>query len=141
MPDADPVHELVLAWLDHASADIRTATVLERDADDLAASIAFHAQQAIEKCLKAVLVASQVDVRRTHQLTFLADRIPAEWDLDLPVDELPRIAQYAAETRYPIDDWNQVEPVTADEARAALEVARSVFVQVSARLRARRTSS
>jgi len=137
MPADDPVHELTLAWLRHAEADMLAATVLLDDADDLAPSIAFHGQQATEKCLKAVLVASQVDFRRTHQLTFLADRIPVEWGLDLPIDQLPRISQYAAETRYPIDDWNQVEPVSADEVRAVVELARSIHTQVSERLRAR----
>jgi HEPN domain-containing protein len=136
MPVDDPVHELTLAWLRHAETDILAATVLLSDVDDLAPSIAFHAQQAIEKALKAVLVASQVDFRRTHQLTLLADLIPAEWDLRLPTEQLPRISHYAAETRYPIDDWNQVEPVTVDEARSALEVAQSVHTQVAERLRA-----
>jgi HEPN domain-containing protein len=137
MPDADPVHDLTAAWLAHAAADIRAAETLLGDAEELAPSIAFHAQQAIERCHKAVLVAAQIDFGRTHHLMNLSARIPADWDLDLPTDRFARITQYAAETRYPIDDWNQVEPVGAGEARAAVGLASAVHGQVTERLIAR----
>ncbi|HAT51302.1 MAG: HEPN domain-containing protein [Nitrospirae bacterium] len=35
----------------------------------------FHAQQAVEKCLKAVLLANRITFRRTHNLDELVDRI------------------------------------------------------------------
>ena len=77
-------------------------------ADDLAAlphirpAIAFfHAQQAIEKNLKAVLFARGEEFRKTHDLYELADRL-AKTGFTLPygADELAQINPYAVEFRY-----------------------------------------
>ncbi|MBF0624723.1 MAG: HEPN domain-containing protein [Magnetococcales bacterium] len=52
-----------------------------------------HAQQAVEKCLKAVLLASGITFRRTHNLNELVDRI---LDLGLP---FPFAADHCAPRR------------------------------------------
>jgi len=61
----------------------------------------FHAQQAIEKSLKAVLFARGEEFRKTHDLYELADRL-ARAGLTLPcgADELAQINPYAVEFRY-----------------------------------------
>ena len=63
--------------------------------------IGFHAQQAVEKMLKAVLVARQVSLRRTHDLVELLDLLrdngvtyPAE------MDEVRRLNPFAVAFRY-----------------------------------------
>ncbi|HEX5393644.1 MAG TPA: HEPN domain-containing protein [Rhodocyclaceae bacterium] len=78
-------------------------------------SAAFHAQQAIEKSLKAVLCLHQIPFRRTHDLLELAGRV-AEADIALPIDDnaLLRITPYAVEFRY--DD--QALPLITVEAAA-----------------------
>jgi HEPN domain-containing protein len=82
--------------------------------DDLAAFLAlaalkhirpalafFHAQQAIEKSLKAVLFAHGLEFRKTHDLYELADHLDRA-GITLPIDagELARINPYAVEFRY-----------------------------------------
>ncbi len=47
-------------WLAHAQADLHYARLGQKDGAALENLIAFHAQQAIEKALKAVLVAAAV---------------------------------------------------------------------------------
>jgi HEPN domain-containing protein len=67
-----PQHEEALRALRLADRDI---AVFERikDAPDIHVSMAyFHAQQAVEKSLKAVLYEKHVDFRRTHDLAELA---------------------------------------------------------------------
>jgi HEPN domain-containing protein len=61
----------------------------------------FHAQQAIEKALKAVLFSRSVEFRKTHDLFELADRL-TKAGIDLPhnADELAQINPYAVELRY-----------------------------------------
>lgn len=68
-----------LRWLDRASGDIRAARVLLRDGIELQA--AFHLQQAIEKTLKALLVAARRDVRKTHDIDTLAELARNHWPL------------------------------------------------------------
>lgn len=67
-----PQHEEALRALRLADRDI---VVFERikDIPEIHASMAgFHAQQAVEKSLKAVLYEKHVDFRRTHDLAKLA---------------------------------------------------------------------
>ncbi len=61
----------------------------------------FHAQQAIEKSLKAVLFARGEEFRKTHDLYELADHL-AKTGFTLPfgADELAQINPYAVEFRY-----------------------------------------
>ena len=69
MPDEhdEVVQMLVAEWVRRAHADMTVATFV--DDDRLAPEIiAFHAQQAAEKMLKALLVLRQVDFPRTHSI-------------------------------------------------------------------------
>ena len=61
----------------------------------------FHAQQAIEKSLKAVLFASGEEFRKTHDLYELADHLAkAGFTPPRSADELAQLNPYAVEFRY-----------------------------------------
>ena len=62
-------------WLAHAAADLHYARLGQKDSAALASLIAFHAQQAIEKALKAVLVRGGVEFPKTHDLEELLELI------------------------------------------------------------------
>ena len=63
--------------------------------------IGFHAQQAVEKLLKALLSNRRVIFRRTHDLTELIDLLAANGvDVPLGIAEARRLGPYAAEFRY-----------------------------------------
>ena len=63
--------------------------------------IGFHAQQAVEKLLKALLSNRRVTFRRTHDLTELIDLLAAK-GVQVPsrIAEARRLGPYAAEFRY-----------------------------------------
>lgn len=63
--------------------------------------IGFHAQQAVEKSLKAVLASKGVQFERTHDLDRLLELL-AEQGLEPPVelDELSALTDYAVILRY-----------------------------------------
>ena len=65
------------------------------------AAICFHAQQAIEKCLKAVLLMKGVSFRRTHDLDELVDRILDE-KIEFPFtpDRFSLLTPFAVQWRY-----------------------------------------
>ena len=78
--------------------------VLERLSKDDNASntvIGFHAQQAVEKLMKAVLTDRSIQYRRTHDLWELLDLLQ-EHKISLPpeAEKLPNLTPYAAEFRY-----------------------------------------
>lgn len=55
-------------WLVHAEGDLLYARLGQKDPRVLRSLIVFHAQQAIEKALKAVLVEHEIEFPKTHDL-------------------------------------------------------------------------
>jgi len=84
--------------------------------------LCFHAQQAVEKSLKAVLLAHGVSFPRTHNLRVLVDLLPAALARPGAVDEAVGLTDYAALARYP----GEYEPVSDEEYRAAVRLAEAV---------------
>lgn len=122
MPNPEPV-DLAHALLAKAGVDATTVRELienERLADSV---IGFHAQQAVEKSLKAVLASRGVRFERTHDLDRLLDLLD-EHGLQVAVerDELTALTDYAVTLRY--DD-----PLEGDEPldrRRTLELVHQV---------------
>ena len=115
-----------LRWLDRAMDDIRATRVLLRDG--IAMQAAFHLQQAIEKTLKALLVAARQDVRKTHDLDTLAELARRHWPtlVSAPFG-LSYVSRWYIISRYPGDD--DIGP-TAAEVQAALPEVENLFSTV-----------
>ena len=84
--------------------------------------LCFHAQQAAEKALKAILVAYDVIVPRTHNLRTLFDLLPADLAVPPDVQMAAGLSDYAVASRYP----GVSEPVEAEEYREAVDMAEAV---------------
>ena len=111
-------------WLAHAEADLRLAHLGQPEVDKLASLIAFHAQQAVEKALKAVLVSHGQAFPRTHDLDQLQELVEASgvfWPREL--DPVLECTPFAVQGRYPGFD----EPITAAEVAAAISMAEEVL--------------
>ena len=115
-------------WLRYAGEDLAMARVLIGTSVPPRGS-AFHAQQAVEKALKAVLVANGREVPRIHDLLSLIHRLPPVAGLPATAD-LDVLSDYAVDSRYPDD----MPDVTADEAHEAIEIAEAVLAAVRAAL-------
>lgn len=76
----------------------------------------FHAQQAAEKSIKAVLVLHGIEFRRTHDLLALASLL-SETAMTLPVsdDWLIRLTPYAVEFRYDDDPIHLISGREAEQ--------------------------
>ena len=61
-------------WLRHAKSDLAVARGIQNDPDVLPNQTVFHAQQAAEKAIKAVMIREAVPFPRTHDLTELVKR-------------------------------------------------------------------
>ena len=90
-------------------------------------------QQAIEKCLKAIIAHSGLPIPRTHNLEDLGqaaiDAIPS---LELDIDGLAEITPFAVELRYDPGFWPDRE--TAAEAFATARKVRSRAASVQRKL-------
>jgi len=89
------------ALLGTAERDRVTVEVLLRYPDSPITSVCFHAQQYLEKVMKAVLVSHAVIFRRTHDLEELADLLEGQ-GLTLPASRnyLTRLNPFAVAFRY-----------------------------------------
>lgn len=108
-------------WLRLAKSDLAySAAKLPRGG--LFSVPCFHAQQAIEKGLKAVLVNFSIEFERTHSIGYLLQLILPNIEIPLWRDAAAEMTKYAVVTRYPGD----YEMLTSDDQKAAAKIALQV---------------
>ena len=122
MPPERRVPGTAAEWLRHARSDLALARVV-RPAAVLPESLCFHAQQAAEKALKAVLLSRAVAIPKTHSIGMLLDILRDHLPIPHEIDDAAVLTDYAVWGRYPGD----VEPVEEEEYSAAIRLAESVF--------------
>jgi HEPN domain-containing protein len=103
-------------WLIHAQSDLRLARLGQENNDVLPSQICFHAQQAVEKAFKAVLLFCKIDFPLTHDIQELLD-IFDRASILLPYEFLDTgiLTPYAVETRYP-GYWGEISENDVIEA-------------------------
>ena len=114
--------DLVRGWLEKARRDLQVALHELSSPEPLTDIICFHAQQAVEKYLKAYLVWVEIDFLKTHvleQLILLAGQKDPDF-LTLK-DEVALLTPYAVETRYP-----EFEEPLLEDAQDAVQIAAKV---------------
>ena len=89
-------------WLKHAESDLRLARLAAESPDIRPEQACFHAQQAAEKAIKAVLLSRQIDFPFTHDIEELLELAESN-GVELPagVRDAGILTPYAIETRYP----------------------------------------
>jgi len=102
-----------------------TAEAAQKEWRVPARSVAFHAQQAVEKAIKAALVLEGKAAPRTHDLDDLRNRLPAGWRIKSTHRDLSRLTQYAVEARYP-DDVPPIKLQSSASLRQAQTIYRSI---------------
>lgn len=109
------------AWLRHARSDLAVARGPAKS-DVLPETLCFHAQQAVEKGVKAVLASEAILFPRTHNLKILLKLLPSTRSSPVEVSKLAALTDYAASARYP----GEYEAVTEEEYREAVQLAEAV---------------
>ena len=119
------------AWLRKARADLDAGAFELTAEPPFTADIAFHAQQAAEKTIKAFLTWHAQTFRKTHNLVELGQSC-AEIDgsLEPSLRRSASLTEYAWKFRYP----GESEDPTRAEAEEALAVARELYESILARL-------
>lgn len=121
-------------WLKTASLDLETIRHLLND-ERLTGQVAFHAQQAVEKSLKAVLDENGLTVPKIHSLQKLLAL--CENLIDITVDEEFIIAldSLYIESRYPGDFGLLPDGIPdLNQAHNFFEFARSIYLKIGEEL-------
>jgi HEPN domain-containing protein len=105
------MNELVREWIEKAQGDFLTAKreMAVRDMPNYDA-VCFHAQQCVEKLMKAALIWKAITPPKTHDLVRLNQLIETaipEWTWPLP--DLRLLDRAAVQFRYPGESANKEE--------------------------------
>jgi HEPN domain-containing protein len=119
---------LVQRWLRYAREDLLAAEAMLGQQNMWPRHACWLAQQSAEKALKAILVFLQIDFPRRHDLDEQRNLVPEGWRVKTDHPDLAALTEWAVESRYP-GEWSDA---TEDEARVAVQQARSVWNSVSA---------
>ena len=131
MQKNEQVIKVVREWIEKAENDLKNAAhTLKMGKDCPTDTICFHAQQCVEKYLKALLTLKEIDFPKTHDAGELMALIPGRAGPQLAAEEQRRLTSYATVTRYPGD----YEPISLAEARRAVTTARRMRKEVRALL-------
>ena len=123
MPEPDKIAAVVQEWVAKAENDLKNAAhTLKLGRECPTDTVCFHAQQCVEKYVKAFLVATGTEFTRTHDIEVLVALMPQSARPALTLQEQRTFTDYATVLRYP----SPYEPVTLSEAREAVKRARRV---------------
>jgi len=109
-----PHVEEALLSLRLADRDVKAFEVLSNDPEVHQSIACFHAQQAIEKPLKAVLFAHEIEFGRTHDLIKLAQLARSKGiSLPIPDGELRKLNPFSVTFRYDDADIDTIPKAEA----------------------------
>ena len=129
MPTSDRLADTA-RWLRHSEEDLITAETFLGHSHVPPRQACWHAQQAAEKALKAVLIFLQIDFRRTSDLNVLRDLLSESWQLKTALPNLGDLNRWGVGARYPDD----VQEATETGTSTAVEQARAVWTAASTEL-------
>ena len=110
-------------WLLYAESDLELANI-HRHPKVLFETLCFHAQQAVEKSIKAVLVHHQIHFPYTHHIGFLVKALKdggVQWPEEL--ESCVVLTKFATIARYPSD----LDPVTQETYHESIVIAKKVL--------------
>jgi HEPN domain-containing protein len=117
-------------WLEFAKADLVNC---ERIFDDefLTTIVAFHSQQAVEKCFKALIEENNLIIPRIHNLIRLYQIIEGFLENPIEIKNLLAMDSVYTNSRYPSDiGLISTGKPTLKDAREFYEIAKSIFESV-----------
>ncbi len=126
-PDSDWVRE----WLKKADLDLQAARRLMPQPPRMPDIVCFHAQQAVEKFLKAFLVYHEVEFEKVHAIRYLLDLcVEIDSDFGCLRDQAEPLSRHAVLGRYPMSSPEVSEVQAAETVQVAEEVREFVLARM-----------
>ena len=114
------IEEKTLIWVSYADEDLSTAHVgLTLTTSIPYRIIAFHAQQCVEKYLKAYLIYHEIEFPYTHNISLLLELCAEKGRWASELEEAKKLSIYASTLRYPSDNIK----ITKNNAIKAVKIA------------------
>ncbi|MFH1259173.1 MAG: HEPN domain-containing protein [Elusimicrobiota bacterium] len=132
---AEMINEKVQQWMIKANNDLTIAGKDLKTANPVTDAICFHAQQAIEKYLKAYLVFKDIEPEKTHKIEKI---LLACLTLDpefVALKNTDILTEYAVEFRYPDDFYIPTIEEAKEAYTMALQVKKFVLKKINTKFR------
>ena len=128
------MNTLAQEWLKAANDDLFTIQHIINE-EHLTNVVAFHAEQAVEKCFKAMLEALDINFPKTHDLRKLCELLPSDSDLDIDEETLLKVNELYIDSRYP-GEFGLLPngKPTLEDGREFYQFARDIYATVCVRL-------
>ncbi|HZH72540.1 MAG TPA: HEPN domain-containing protein [Mariniphaga sp.] len=108
-------------WLVKANEDLLVVHKLTEYEIVATSSVCFHCQQAVEKFLKAFLIANGVDIKKTHSIEYLLSEC-SEFDNEFTNIDPKELSDFGVDVRYPGDMYVPNEDETLQYKNLAFEI-------------------
>ena len=113
--------DFIEQWLLKANEDLLVVDKLTEYEIIATSSACFHCQQAVEKFLKAFLIANGVEVKKTHNIEYLLSEC-ADYDKDFTDIDPKELSDFGVDVRYPGDMFIPDQDETLEYKNLAFEI-------------------
>lgn len=113
--------EFIKQWLQKADEDLFVVEKLTESEIIATSSVCFHCQQAVEKFLKAFLIANGIEIKKTHNIEFLLSEC-ADFDTDFAEIDPKELSDFGVDVRYPGDMYIPSQEETIEYKNLSLEI-------------------
>lgn len=121
--------DFIKQWLAKANEDLLVIEKLTEFEIIATSSVCFHCQQAVEKFLKAFLIANEVNVKRTHNIEFLLSEC-SDIDKDFAEIDPKELSDFGVDARYPGDLYIPNDKETLEYKSIALKIKKLVEAKI-----------
>ncbi len=113
--------DFIKQWLFKANEDLLVVNKLTEFEIVATTTVCFHCQQAVEKFLKAFLIANGVDIKKTHNIEYLLSECS---DIDKDFDKIDpkELSDFGVDARYPGDMYIPDESETLEYKKLAFQI-------------------
>lgn len=122
--------DFIKQWLLKANEDLLVIDKLTENEIIATSSLCFHCQQAVEKFLKAYLIANGFEIKRTHNIEYLLSEC-ADIDSDFADINPKELSEFGVDARYPGDMFIPDEEETLEYKNLAFEIKELVEMKIT----------
>jgi HEPN domain-containing protein len=113
--------DFIKQWLAKANEDLLVIEKLTEYEIIATSSVCFHCQQAVEKFLKAFLIANGIDIKKTHNIEYLLSEC-SDIDKDFANIDPKELSDFGVDARYPGDMYVPHKDETLEYKNLAFEI-------------------
>ena len=108
-------------WISYAKKDLEAAKFLTNMHPQPLEIICYHCQQSAEKSIKALIIKSGIQIKKTHDLLLLLQDLKNKIDINPIKIDCAELTNYSVITRYPYNFGDSIDETRMKRAICSAE--------------------